>query len=103
MMELQPTAKPSTQEPDEWREEGEKKKKVKPFKIVRRRVTLDLPGPAADTLSAYADRTGRSKTEFVRASVGVFALLCDEIALGNRVIVMRPDGKTLVKELILPT
>lgn len=68
----------------------------------RKRVNFELPERVADQLSGYAEQTGRSKTEFVRTAVGVFALLCDEIAAGNRVLVVQPDGSTPLRELVLP-
>lgn len=68
----------------------------------RKRVNFELPELVADQLSEYAEQTGRSKTEFVRTAIGVFAILCDEIAVGNRVFVMQRDGKVALRELVLP-
>lgn len=68
----------------------------------RKRVNFELPELVANQLSEYAEQTGRSKTEFVRTAIGVFAILCDEIATGNRVFVMQPDGKVALRELVLP-
>lgn len=68
----------------------------------RRRLNLEMPERVVEQLSLYAAKTGRSKTEFVRTAVGLFAVLCDEIDLGHRVLVVGDDGTTPIRELVLP-
>lgn len=68
----------------------------------RQRVSFSFPEPVVENLKTISEKLGRSQTEFLRLAIGTYIVLSEELAQGNRVVIMDADRERVLKELVLP-